>query len=108
MISITTILLLIWLYFIADFLLQTTWMSNNKWYWKPALFAHGFVYSLPFFILGWKYAIFNGLAHIFVDFFSSKATHALYENKAYHWFFIVIGFDQAIHFTVLLMTLNFL
>jgi hypothetical protein len=103
-IIVNKIIALIWIHFIADFVLQSSWMATNKWNSKKALSAHCCVYALPFLYFGWQFAVFTGLVHFFIDFFSSKATHALYDKKEYHWFFVVIGFDQAVHMTILIFS----
>lgn len=101
MISIADILMIVWTHFIADFILQSTWMSNNKWESLKALGLHSFVYTIPFLYFGWLFALFNGVFHFLIDGCTSKITHELYNQKAYHWFFVVIGFDQVIHMTIL-------
>jgi len=106
MISIYNILLLLWLHFIADFLLQSTYVAKNKYKDLKILAYHGTIYSLPFFIFGWKFALLTGLFHFIVDFITSKITHKLYDMNEYHWFFVVIGLDQAIHMTILIFTLK--
>jgi hypothetical protein len=106
MISIHDILLIIWLHFIADFLLQSTYISMNKYKDWKVLVYHCFVYSLPFYIIGWKFALLAGLLHFPIDFITSRSTHKLYDMKEYHWFFVVIGFDQVIHMTILIFTLK--
>lgn len=95
---------LIWVHFIADFLFQSQKMSMNKYNNVKWLSFHVVVYTLPFIIFGWKFAIINGIIHFLVDFFTSKGTHYLYEKNEYHWFFCLIGFDQAIHITTLILT----
>ncbi len=93
---------LIWLHFVADFFLQTPNMSlkksKNIWF----LLYHIIIYSIPFLIfLPFKFVLVNSLSHFLVDFITSKSTHYLYEKKKYHWFFVVIGFDQALHLSIL-------
>ena len=100
------IIIVFWLHFIADFLLQTSYMSMNKSKNSWVLASHCLVYSLPFIYFGLGFAILNGFLHFIVDFISSRATSKLYSKKEYHWFFVVIGLDQAIHMTILVITLN--
>ncbi len=103
-----SIIVLIWLHFISDFILQTDWMALNKSKRMAPLLTHICVYSTPFaLVFGWRYAAINGLAHFATDFVTSRVTSFLYQNKKNHWFFVVIGFDQALHLTVLLLTLSY-
>lgn len=99
------IYLVVWLHFISDFIFQTDKMAKGKsssTYW---LGVHVMVYSLPFLILGWKYAVVNGLAHFFVDFVTSRASKVQWHKGNVHNFFVVIGLDQALHMTILIKTL---
>lgn len=106
---IVALITIIWLHFIADFLCQTSYMSQNKSKDSFVLLCHAIVYSIPFVILfGFTYGIINGVLHFVVDYFSSRVTSKLYVKKEYHWFFVVIGCDQAIHMTILIMTHNWL
>ena len=102
------IILLFWIHFIADFFLQNTYMAMNKSESVKALSLHCLVYSLPFICFGWKFALLAGVLHFPIDYITSKITSMLYTERQYHWFFVVIGFDQAIHMTVLYKTLIFL
>jgi hypothetical protein len=99
------VLAIIWCHFIGDFPLQCNWMAHNKWNKIVPLIFHSFFYGLPFILFfGWNFFIVTSLLHGAVDFFSSKITHVLWEKKKSGWFFRVIGFDQAIHYSLLLMT----
>jgi hypothetical protein len=77
--------------------------SSNKW-----LLIHVSVYSIPFFVFGWQYAVFNASAHAITDWFSSRAAGWLWLKQERHWFFVVIGLDQAIHMATLFGSYNWL
>lgn len=108
MMSIEVILLLVWLHFVADFLLQSDWMALNKSKRNVPLLVHVAVYSTPFLIFGWIFALVNGVAHFVTDWLSSRATSWLWNKEKRHWFFVVIGLDQAVHMTALFLTYHWL
>jgi len=108
MISIKTIIILIWIHWMADFSFQLPILATNKWENLWALITHTFIYSLPFFFFGFWFAVLNGISHGCVDFVTSKITHALYEKKRYYRFFVIIGLDQAIHLSIILMLYKYL
>ena len=103
-----TLIILFWLHFVADFFLQSTYMALNKSKSVRALAWHCLVYSLPFFWFGWKYALLAGALHFPVDFVTSKITARLWEKKEAHWFFVVVGFDQSVHMTILVLCMKYL
>lgn len=100
------LILIVWLHFISDFLLQTDKMALNKSKSIKWLSIHIVAYSSTLFLfLGWKYALVNGILHWITDFITSKGTTALWLRNERHWFFVIIGVDQAIHMTCLILTM---
>lgn len=97
-------IILIWTHFLADFLMQSDKMAINKSSSNIWLGIHTILYSLPFFIFGCEFAIINGLAHFIVDWFTSRGTSLLHQKGQRHWFFCLIGLDQIIHITILILT----
>jgi len=102
----TQVLSVVWLHFISDFILQTDRMAMNKSKSNAWLELHVTVYALPFLWFGWQYAAVNWVLHFATDWASSRATSKLWQKGERHWFFVVIGLDQAIHLTSLVLTLS--
>lgn len=112
--TLTVFLVLIWLHFIADFLLQTDNMALNKSTSNKWLSIHITVYMIPFMIVMpffirdpvafVAFIVLNWILHFMTDYFSSRMTSYLWKNEQRHWFFVTIGFDQALHFTALVTT----
>ena len=103
-----TFILLIWVHFVSDFLFQSHYMSVNKSKNIWVLALHAAIYGLLFMFFGAHFAIITALLHFVVDFFTSKATSYLWKKEKTHWFFVVIGADQAIHLTLLFVTYKLL
>ena len=92
------------LHFIADFILQSDYVAQNKSKNNWVLIQHGFIYSLPFILISPLYAVANGVIHIFVDYFTSRVSSKLWAQGKVHWFFVTIGFDQLLHILTLTWT----
>lgn len=106
--DVTTLLLIFGLHFVGDYLLQTRYMGENKSSSNKALLLHGIVYSLPFLLIGFWYAILNGILHIIVDYFSSRSfKHYWSENNKFNAI-AVMGLDQYIHTVCLIITYKIL
>nr|CAB4128794.1 Bacteriophage phiKZ, Orf197 [uncultured Caudovirales phage] len=99
------IFLLIWLHFICDFILQTDRMAQHKSKSNRWLAVHIAAYSAPMLLLGWRFAAVNAVLHFATDWVSSRATSRLYAAGERHWFFVVIGADQAVHLSCLVATI---
>jgi len=104
---IETLLAIFWLHFLGDLILQSDKMALNKSHSSMWLTLHALTYGIPLLLLGWKYAIINAGLHWLVDCVTSRMTAHLWKLNERHWFFVVIGMDQAIHMTLLVLTLRF-
>jgi len=97
-------LALIWIHFIADFMMQSDRVALNKSKDSKILLWHVALYGLFLLPFGLIYAVVNAALHFVTDFCTSRATSALWKKNERHWFFVVIGLDQAIHMTCLFAT----
>jgi hypothetical protein len=122
--------LILWLLFahwFADFFCQTNWMAVNKSKDTWALASHVFVYSVIMgvffwvvtldFHKAWAFCCFMYCTHFAIDFVTSRLTSRLFAQwfmcntvnvddvqprPTLHNFFVVIGFDQFLHFATIL------
>lgn len=102
------VLALIWMHFIGDFVFQTDQMAINKSKNNLWLLAHVLAYSSCFALFGLKFLAITFVCHFVTDWFTSRGTSYLWKRERRHWFFVLIGFDQAIHLTTLLLTFQIL
>lgn len=93
-------------HFVADFVLQSDWMAINKSKNWTALLTHAFVYSLCFIWLGLYFFLLTFIFHTITDAVTSRITSALWKQGKRHWFFVVIGLDQLIHYLTLAWTFD--
>jgi hypothetical protein len=107
---------LIFTHWIADFICQTDNMAkgkstSNKWLGKHIL-AYSFVLSVFAFVAGYEkpgkywmaFVLINGAAHFCVDYITSRQSSKMWKSGRVHDFFVVVGFDQAIHVATLIYT----
>jgi hypothetical protein len=117
---------LLWLlaaHFVADFVLQSNWMAQNKSKSNYALGAHVGVYTVVMAVAGFlvigrldlmnfemyvAWVALNGALHFATDFVTSRINAKLYATKRIHGFFVGIGADQLIHAWTLALTLDWL
>lgn len=108
MIDINTFILIMFVHWVADFIMQTRWMATNKSTSNLALGTHILVYMIPMSMFGVYFAIINGILHFTVDYFTSRGTSYLWKKQETHMFFILIGLDQFLHMVCLLYTYKLL
>lgn len=105
----SSLLLIIWLHFVADFVLQSTKMATNKSKSMLYLSDHAVIYGIPFMIfISPTYGFINLVLHGMVDFVTSRITSKLWLKEDKHYFFVIVGLDQAIHLTILAVTYKLL
>lgn len=132
--SLTIPISLLVTHFVADFILQSDWMALNKSKNNKALYLHAFVYSLCFLPFGFWFFLATFFMHFTTDYYTSRITSKLWFFKPWqtmtfegennqteerivswvqsggsrHWFFVMIGFDQLLHYFQLALTYKFL
>jgi hypothetical protein len=120
MISLKIVFVILIVHWIADFIFQDEkWALSKSKNWKDLL-NHTATYSVFWFLVG----IFVGLnlvnsiafmlitfvAHTITDYFTSRIVSKKFANKEYGspipnlGGFTIIGFDQLLHYTQLLLT----
>jgi hypothetical protein len=122
-----TLYAMLWLltvHFVADFVLQSDWMAQNKSKRNDALALHVTIYTATFLLLGGLpllrildhpggpvfglWLLFNGAAHFATDYVTSRISSRLWAAKQVHNFFVCIGADQLIHALTLGLTMAWL
>lgn len=111
------LLYFLFVHWIADFVSQTSWMAENKWKDNDALFTHTLVYTLVWGIallfinlspLVLVFCVITFLAHTITDGITSQFTHKCSVRKDYHNMFVIIGFDQILHYVQIYLTYKLL
>jgi len=122
--SYTTIMTVIAMHWVADFVLQTDWQAKNKSKDNFALLFHVITYTICIFVCGilllpleltaqnikiWElWALANGVVHFGVDYVTSRINTHLWNQGRVHDFFVMVGFDQLIHYACLFGSLFYL
>ncbi len=111
MLGVDTVLLILIIHWIADFLLQTDYMASNKSHSMRALLMHVVVYTIATTVL-WRVAgivapdaksiaivvVLTFVAHTATDFVTSRANAGFWRRQAWRPFFNMVGFDQLLHY----------
>jgi hypothetical protein len=122
--SVWIVLTMIAIHWVSDFILQSQHMSNRKSSSNYYLTLHVTIYtfctivcwSLLFYFTNHVVTtrkIFLSLGLIFwmhwlTDYVTSRMTKKLYKQERYHDFFVVIGFDQLLHYIQLLLVYQYI
>lgn len=119
--SLTTIFFLLFVHWMADFVFQSHWQATNKSKDNYALASHVTTYTLLWYIaiFGWliyydigatpKMVLFlpiTFVAHFCTDYVTSRITSHFYKKQDFHNFFVVIGFDQLLHYLQIFLIFN--
>lgn len=114
-------LILVWGHYLADFVLQTRKMALEKSKYISTLFLHCLEHFLVYLILctpfvggvlAFKFAGVNAILHGVVDWNIWRGYKYIHRDKDIttfrywetHGFWSVVGLDQAIHYTCLVLT----
>jgi len=114
MIEVKSVLFLIIVHFLADFALQTHNQATKKSSSNLYLTYHVGTYALTWFFAMWAYngswlmalnfSIITFMAHWVTDYTTSRISKKFFEAQDYHNGFVVVGFDQVLHYAQLLVT----
>ena len=97
---------IIWLHFVADFVMQSHYVASNKSKNNRVLLYHVCVYGAPLaLVFGWKYGLINAALHFGTDYVTSRLSGKMWRAERVHDFFVVIGADQAVHLMCLVATM---
>lgn len=117
------IYLLIVTHWLADFVFQTDDMAKNKsksnfWLSYHVMMYGTIIWAFCIFLVATqglrpdfnylKFALINTGSHFAIDYVTSRMTSKLWAKGEVHNFFVVIGFDQALHMLILVSTYNWL
>src|SRR5258708_5717270 len=116
-IKIWEVVSILFIHWIADFIIQTGWQANNKSKRNDALLYHTISYSLIWllpvtymlgFINGVYFIVITLFCHTITDYITSRINSKLWKENKIHMFFVSIGFDQFLHFVQLIISYKLL
>ncbi len=84
------------------FVTATAYVKMDSTGLDALLFAF-FPVAIGYFILVW--AVVNGVLHFITDAITSRITSKLWQKNDMHNFFVVVGFDQLVHYACLFITM---
>ena len=118
MISISVIVFILLVHFLADFCLQTTDQAMMKSTDLRHLQRHVLNYSIVWFlasycllgswVLALSFASLTYASHSLTDYITSRIGKPFWDAKDYHTGFVVVGADQVAHYLQLIYTYKIL
>lgn len=117
MIQDSFLLYILLIHFLADFTLQTSEQAVRKSSENLFLFYHVGTYSITWLLASWIFLPFpfavifasvTFVCHFITDYITSRMVKNFFEKKDYHNGFVVVGFDQLLHYVQLWLTFKFL
>jgi hypothetical protein len=125
MIPMSILLFYLLLHWYADFVCQTDKQAKGKSSSNLQLLSHtgtyGLIVTLFTYVLYWAnnfgaqywytpllFGIVQFITHTVVDWITSRINKKLWEDGYVHEFFVMIGFDQLIHYVILFSSLALL
>lgn len=120
-----TIFFILFVHWIADFVLQTDKQAKGKSKNWSDLLSHTFSYSSVWisalaiwFLLNdidkvsintiGVFALVTFLAHTITDYFTSRLNSKFWQQGKTHQFFVSVGFDQILHYVQLVLTYEYI
>lgn len=123
-IHLTDIFVILITHYIADFILQTDEDAKGKSANIICLLKHTITYTLFWCLVGSLYVLVNPIyqtgqgfmyfifitftCHTIQDYFISRLVKKYFDKKDFHTGFVVIGFDQLLHYFQLIFTFQLL
>lgn len=112
------LLFILVIHYLGDFILQSDKQAKNKYKGELDMFSHVSTYSFVWLLFtyfmfndiekSFQFAIMTFVAHFLTDLFTSNLTKYYADKKDYHNMFVVIGFDQILHYIQLYICIDFL
>lgn len=102
------LILIMLLHWVFDFIVQTHHQATNKSHSIKQLSLHILTYSSPFLMFGLPFLVVNSVLHWITDFFTSKISSSYFKAGDYRRGFMIVGFDQLMHFLALSLSFYFL
>lgn len=103
-IGVWTVIMLLVIHYVADFVFQTDWQAVNKSKNNRALATHVGTYSIPFLVLGLPFWAITFVTHFVTDYFTSRLVAHFNKKEMRGAMFMTIGFDQLVHGVTLVLT----